>query len=143
MEKCQINSWKTTSFLFGLEMNLSIYSVCNKRYIVDNKYKSQLWPFRHTTEKIKFLSKVIQIFGPETFGLVIVRKTCNFCCMIFKIQTAAGNWVCSSGMGRLRVPTASSWAVQEIWDFWKHKKHRDYLLISCFDDGSRNLKSLG
>ena len=34
---------------------------------VDIKFKSDLWATSNTTEKIEFVSQVVQIFEPETF----------------------------------------------------------------------------
>ena len=47
---------------------VSALNVC--LYNVDIKSKSHFWPTSNMTEKIDFVSQVVQICEPETFGLL-------------------------------------------------------------------------
>ena len=89
-------------------------------YCVDIKCKSHFWPSWNTTEKIEFVSKVVQFYEPETFGLLMVRSEGNFGSVIFEVRTAAGRWVWSPIRFRLRVLTCSNWTDPKIKNFRNH-----------------------
>ena len=83
------------------------------------------------TEKIKFVSQVVQILGLETFWLLLLRSSWNFGRIIFEVQTAAGRWVWSLIMCSLGVPVSSSWTVHKTSIYENHKKW-DHFYISWF-----------
>ena len=89
------------------------------------KCKSHFWPSLNTTEKIEFVSQVVQ-----TFGLLLFGSPWNFASVIiFEVQTAGARCVWLPIMCRLLELTGSNWALQKMQNFGNHTIETKMLYI--------------